>query len=480
MRNKPKSRTGIPWRSALAVVAALALLLTGVTMSAAFAEDLSVQFQNGNYAFLQIDHNRSGTSPDFILELSEIGGSPAVKVAPVGGKIPGIGISVSSLLSDEDLVKVEQIIIRVGIEGLDGSFHPVSGKIHTYTGDGSEPLTETISKFAIMVPENNIKDIYVKLAEPFTPGAHNYILIEPTQDDGTAYTGKNNVYICSISFRDKDLNFLPVNLDAGADFPEGYDQVAATYATELVTLGEAPFDGGWLNYNSGGDIGIDVWQKAVGLLVEYAPREDGTSPLDTNSGAGKFVIQVIGGPAEQGWREVELNDGLVEKTEGESLKLSLENFDQITEVQNVGYGAWDGADTITKISLVVKKDLEVYELGVAPFDGGWLNYNSGGEVGLEVWQRAQALVVEYAPREDGSSPLDTNSGAGKFVVQVVGGPAEQGWREIELNDGLVEKEEGQSLTLSLEDFDQITEVQNVGYGAWDGADTITRIYLLLK
>ncbi|MDR2657609.1 MAG: hypothetical protein LBB86_07270, partial [Oscillospiraceae bacterium] len=147
--------------------------------------------------------------------------------------------------------------------------------------------------------------------------------------------------------------------------------------------------------------------------------------------------------------------------------------------QNLGYGAWDGADTITRIYLRVKTEAKLYELGAAPFEAGWINYNSSG-VPLEIWQSASALLVEFTPNEDGSSPIETNPGGSKFVVQVVGGPAEQGWREITLDDPLVELEPGKSLKLYLDDMDQVAEVQNLGFGCWDGADTITSISLILK
>jgi hypothetical protein len=246
-----------------------------------------------------------------------------------------------------------------------------------------------------------------------------------------------------------------------------------------VELFAAPIEASWNNSNSG-SVDISIWNRAFALVVEYSPREDGTSPLDTNADGGKFVIQVVGGPAEQGWREIAISDPLVEKEEGKSLTLTLEDFDQVTEVQNVGYGAWDGADTITSIKLLAEPVAEKrFELGLAPYKSDWNNFGSGdGTVPLEVWQAATALVVEFDNKEDGTSPFETNPGGSKFVIQVVGGPAEAGWKEVQLEDPLVEIESGKYLKLYLEDFDQVTEVQNVGIGVWDGAETITQIYLV--
>jgi len=82
--------------------------------------------------------------------------------------------------------------------------------------------------------------------------------------------------------------------------------------------------------------------------------------------------------------------------------------------------------------------------------------------------------------EDGSCPLDNLANGNKFVIQVIGGPAEQGWNEVMLDDFLVEHVEGKSLKLTLEDMDQVTEVQNIGLGCWSDADTITQIYLIIE
>ncbi|MDR1263917.1 MAG: hypothetical protein LBK46_10615 [Oscillospiraceae bacterium] len=439
----------------------------------------TVDFSNGNTGFLRLDRARRGTSGDFSLELDDFDGQPAVKIAAQGAKTPFIGISASGLLSPEDLPNVSTVVIKLGLKSTDDKFWPMTGTVYAYTGEDPTALTESTSKFGVQTPESNPKDIYVKVASPFAAGANNYLVIQPTQDDGSSYTGKNDLYILGLKFLDADGNALPVNPEAGEDFPEGYDAPAEDNTpTEEYALGAAPFESGWINYNST-DIPLDVWNRAVALVVEYAPNEDGSSPIDTNVDAGKFVVQVLGGPAEQGWREIPNNDPLVERVEGQSLTLTLDDMDQVAEVQNLGYGAWDGADTITRIYLRVKTEAKLYELGEVPFEAGWINYNSSG-VPLEIWQSAAALLVEFTPSEDGSSPIETNPGGSKFVVQVVGGPAEQGWREITLDDPLVELEPGKSLKLYLDDMDQVTEVQNLGFGCWDGVDTITGISLILK
>ena len=457
-------------------------LILALLMLAALAPALAltpaaegVNFTDGYFTFLKLDPTRRNSTDEFKLELSDFDNLPAVKIAPVGGKFPYIGVSISSLLSAEDLPKIAVIEFKLGVKSLDGKFWPLTGSIFQYAG---EELEESETKFGVQTPDSNPKSVYSRVANPFTADAANYIILKPNQDDGSSYKGKNELYILGIIFRDADGESLPVDMRATPAFPDGFAVEKKKVITEEIILMEGPVEANWNNFGSSGSIPIDVWNRAVGLLVEYAPREDGSSPIDDNPGASKFVIQVIGGPAEQGWLEIQLDNPLVTSVKGKSLTLTLDDMDQVTDVYNIGLGCWDGNDTVTAIKLIVEKGPDVYELFSGPQQNGWINANSGGDVGIDVWNRATALVVEYAPRDDGTCPLDSLTNGNKFVIQVIGGPAEQGWNEIQLDDPLVSQVPGKSLTLALEDMDKVTEVQNVGFGCWNDANTITSIKLI--
>ncbi|MDR0396250.1 MAG: hypothetical protein LBH66_02975 [Oscillospiraceae bacterium] len=314
----------------------------------------AIDFSGGNQAFLRLDRAQRGASADFTLETAEFDGQPAVKIAAQGSKTPYIGVSAASLLSADDLPKAATIVIRAGVESATGEFWPVTGSVFMYTGNDPSALEESEAKFGIQSPDSNPKDMYVRIEKPFAAGASNYFVIQPSQDDGTAYTGKNDLYILGFKFLDADGVELPVNPEAGEDFPQGYDEPPEEAPTDEYELGIAPFKSDWNNFNSS-EVPLDVWQGAVALLVEFEPREDGSSPIETNFDGTKFVVQVVGGPAEQGWREVTLDDPLVEFEPGKSVKLYLDDMDQVTEVQNVGIGCWDGADTIKRIALILSK-----------------------------------------------------------------------------------------------------------------------------
>ncbi|MDR1598723.1 MAG: hypothetical protein LBS11_02445 [Oscillospiraceae bacterium] len=346
---------------------ALALVMALAMVGSAFADGqpkesapvapikpTAIDFSNGNQAFLRLDRARRGASMDFTLEPAEFNGQPAVKVASQGAKTPYIGVSVSSLLSAEDLPRVATVVVKAGLESATGEFWPMTGTVYAYTGSDPAALEESTGKFGIQTPESNPKDMYVRIAKPFSAGASNYLLIQPSQDDGTSYTGKSDLYILGLTFLDAEGAALPVNPDAGEDFPAGYDEVPEDAPTDEYELGFAPYKSDWNNFNSN-DVPLEVWNSATALIVEFTPRDDGSSPIETNPGGSKFVIQVVGGPAEQGWREVTLDDPLVEIDPGKSVKLYLDDMDQVTEVQNVGIGCWDGADTITRIALALSK-----------------------------------------------------------------------------------------------------------------------------
>ncbi|MDR2505415.1 MAG: hypothetical protein LBD16_04835 [Oscillospiraceae bacterium] len=464
----------------LALVLALLMLVSFAPFASAEEAVSGVDFSNGNLAFFKLDPTQRGTSPDYKLELSSYEGKAAVKIAPVANKSPFIGIALDELLTAEDLPKVAYITFDLALSSLDDTFWPLTAIVYQYAGPNADELTASESKIGVQSPDTNPKTVIVPVKSAFAAGADNYIVLKPNQDDGTAYKGKSELYILGIHFLDGDRAELPVYQFAGAAFPESYAYVEEAVATEEYLLSTEIAAGGWNNFGAG--VPIEIWNRAVALKVEYTPNADGTSPLDTNPDGGKFVVQVKDDARNNEWNEIAISDPPVEREEGKSLTLALDGFDKVTEVQNVGYGAWDGGDTITAIKLILAKEPEQhFELGLAPYKADWNNFNStDGTVPLSVWQGATALVVEFDNKEDGTSPFETNPGGSKFVIQVIGGPAEAGWKEVQLSDPLVEIESGKSLKLYLEDFAEVTEVQNVGLGVWDGADTITQMYLIYK
>jgi hypothetical protein len=323
-------------------------------------------------------------------------------------------------------------------------------------------------------------------------GANNYVMFEPTGDDGTGYTGRNEIHILGIGFMDADGNWLTVNANAGENFPLAYDHVQEGPELLEFTLGtpERYAEGGWITFNDEDGTLLGMWKRAVALVVEYdyitadgdesviwTAYQDGGEP-------GKFVIQVPDHPTHSGWAEILLSHALVDHVPGK-ITLYLFDFDQVSGVWSVGWGAWSGAEDITRMYLIYAEAGAVeYTLGDPEryAEGGWVNFNSG-DIPIEVFQGATALVIEYEfldeDGEEGTIWTDYQAGGepGKFVVQVSDHPFFSGWHEILLNHALVEHVPGK-ITLYLDDMDQITGVSNIGWGAWNGADTITRMYLI--
>ncbi|GHV38506.1 hypothetical protein FACS189490_00560 [Clostridia bacterium] len=433
------------------------------------AEFSGVDFSGGNIDFVRIDHTRKATDAGFSVELADFDGTPAAKIAPIGGKLPYIGISVDSLLSASDVAKVDTIALKLGLKSLDGEFWPLTAKVLTLTG---EDLKETeTTKIGIQSEVTNPKVVYSKLSDKFVAGANNFFLIVGSQDDGTGYKGKNEIYILGVGFRDADGNYLPTKADAGDFFPVGYDVSAEEIPTYEYALGEAPYAAGsWNNFGAG--VPLEIWKSAKKIVVEFTPNEDGSNPL----AGDPFVVQAVGGAgwfADAGWNEIKDDDINYEIT-GNSISLNLEGISDVTEVQNIGLGAWVGGEAITRIYLICEEAPKQYDLGSAPYAAGSWN-NFGAEVPIEVWKSAKKLVVEYTPNEDGTNPLAGDP----FVVQAVGGSgwyADAGWNEIK-DDDLNYEDTGSSLILNLEGIADVTEVQNIGIGAWNGGEAITRIYL---
>jgi hypothetical protein len=142
------------------------------------------------------------------MELSDFFGTPAVKIATQGRFIPWIGVKAFDLLSDENIVKADRVAIEVGIINADPSdpeFWSVSGNIYIYAGEDN---AESISPVGIHTEASNPKLLIARLTEPMAAGADNYFMFVPTQDDRTAYRGKNDIYILSVGFMDTDGNWI--------------------------------------------------------------------------------------------------------------------------------------------------------------------------------------------------------------------------------------------------------------------------------
>jgi hypothetical protein len=116
------------------------------------------------------------------------------------------------------------------------------------------------------------------------------------------------------------------------------------------------------------------------------------------------------------------------------------------------------------------------EIPLDTLEGGqWFYINHIMGFTLEQWNRALAIVVEYDPFEE-----DVNFEANPFVVQVSDGEARTSqWATFDDRHMLVDVEPHR-IIMNLEEMYKVTAVEHIGYGVWNGADNVTRIYVVFE
>jgi hypothetical protein len=142
------------------------------------------------------------------------------------------------------------------------------------------------------------------------------------------------------------------------------EEIGATYIIEVPIDDFSGFSGQWIYANRLledhlGTLEIEEWRRCIALVVEYEPYADGTSAIDDSiyegGEAGAFVFSVADGAARNyPWTQYALTDADVEHVPYERFIFTVKDKDMdiINHIGSFGYGAWTGADQITRIYFV--------------------------------------------------------------------------------------------------------------------------------
>ncbi|MCM1056534.1 MAG: hypothetical protein NC517_02870 [Firmicutes bacterium] len=265
------------------------------------AEDASIDFEDGNMGFVSV-YSQPADAADVELSIADFGGSKALQVKNLTGKVPYVAIDATSLLG-ADVAKVASIELNVGVSYEDGSFNACSGALIAWSG---ADLTESRDNWSVYLEKSNPKKQTATLSagEEFVADAGNMLVVQLKTDNGVdAGAGNATMYIDDIRFLDASGNLLTA--DSSATFvanamfeSSGPDYVNLAYIANPVNFdGFACTGGGWAQN------GFEVPQTFLdalvpGSVIEIEYKSDSGNMWMLMNGAAAGWIRVGCGPID--------------------------------------------------------------------------------------------------------------------------------------------------------------------------------------
>ena len=235
------------------------------TPEAPVAEEASIDFEDGNMGFVSA-YSKPADAAEVEMSVVDFGGSKALQVKNLTGKVPYVAIDATSLLG-ADVAKVASVELSIGVSYEDGSFNAVSGGLLAWSG---EDLKETSDDWSVYLEKVNPKKQVATLSagEEFIADAGNMLVVQLKTDNGVAAgAGNATMYIDNIRFLDASGNLLKA--DSSATFvanamfeSSGTDYVNLAYLANPVT-----FEGFALTGDGWAQNGLDMPQEIIDALV---------------------------------------------------------------------------------------------------------------------------------------------------------------------------------------------------------------------
>jgi hypothetical protein len=210
-------------------------------------DNTAVDFSNGNFDFLRV-YSATPGGPEVKLSLITQGESQAVRAEITGKGAPAIAVDASSLLGD-NVAKLREMQLVVGVERADGEFHAVSGTVTALSG---ADRAESADPWSVYLPTKNPNTVRAVLDEgtSFVPGAYNMFIIRKAVDNALDRgLPQSNLIIYSIEFFDEYGEPIPVDADARFSAPEGFGELdmsnLAQVSGEELIPGAEGTSAGW-------------------------------------------------------------------------------------------------------------------------------------------------------------------------------------------------------------------------------------------
>ena len=264
------------------------------TTAPAVVVDASVDFEDGAMGFVA-PYSAPANASDIELAVVDYNGGKALQVKNLTGKVPFVGIDVSSLCG-ADVANIASIDMTLGVEYEDGTFSACSGKLTTWTG---EDLVQTGYDWSVYMESKNPKTASFDVSgTPFTAGANNIVVLSLETDNGVSGGhGNATLYVDNICFYDASGKLISADKTVAFAEPEGYSDSGKDYSNLYALKNPVNFEGFATSAGGWAQAGFTMPQEILDALVPGSVVE-----IEYKSETGNMWI--VMNEAQAGWMRV--------------------------------------------------------------------------------------------------------------------------------------------------------------------------------
>ena len=264
------------------------------TTAPAVVVDASIDFEDGAMGFVA-PYSAPANAADIEMAVVGYNGGKALQVKNLTGKVPFVGIDVSSLCGD-NVANIASIAMTLGVQYEDGTFSACSGKLTTWTG---EDLVQTGYDWAVYMESKNPKTASFDVSGvPFTAGAKNIMVLSLETDNGASGGhGNATLYIDNIAFYDASGKLITADKTVAFAEPEGYSDSGKDYSNLYALKNPVNFEGFTTSAGGWAQAGFTMPQEILDALVPGSVVE-----IEYKSETGNMWI--VMNEAQTGWMRV--------------------------------------------------------------------------------------------------------------------------------------------------------------------------------
>ena len=264
------------------------------TTEPSVTSNASIDFEDGQMGFVEV-YSAPANAADVELNVVDFGGSKALEVKNLTGKVPFVGIDVSSLCG-ADTAKIASVSMKLGVSYEDGSFSACAGKITTWTG---EDLVQTGYDWSVYMESKNPKVATVDVSGvPFVADAKNIMVLSLETDNGIdAGHGNATLYVDDITFYDASENVLTADQSVAFAAPAGYSDSGRDSSNLFAVKNAVEFEGFQTSADAWTQAGFTMPQEILDALVPGSVVE-----IEYKSETGNMWL--VMNEAQAGWMRV--------------------------------------------------------------------------------------------------------------------------------------------------------------------------------
>ena len=254
----------------------------------------SIDFEDGQMGFVEA-YSAPANAADVELNVVDFDGSKALEIKNLSGKVPFVGIDVSSLCG-ANTSKIASVSMKIGVSYEDGSFSACAGKITTWTG---EELVQTGYDWSVYMESKNPKVATIDVSGvPFVADANNIMVLSLDTDNGVdAGHGNATLYVDDITFYDASGNVLTADQSVAFAAPAGYSDSGRDSSNLFAVKNAVEFEGFQTSADAWAQAGFTMPQEILDALVPGSVVE-----IEYKSETGNMWL--VMNEAQAGWMRV--------------------------------------------------------------------------------------------------------------------------------------------------------------------------------